>query len=323
MENLERVLEGKRVLIVGGGGNGIGRSITRGVAKAAGTVAIVDIEPTRAEEAAEEIVDLGGTAVGLSGDVRQAGDVERLVTETVEALGGIDVLITVVGGHGIFVPYQSLELMSDEQWDLILDLNIKYVFRFVRAIVKVFSAQGSGGTIVSIGSVAGVRGAPNSAPYGVAKAGLINLAKTISVEYGRRGVRMNVITCGLILTPAARISMSPDMETRIPLGRAGSPDEVANMAVFLASPLSSYLSGQNIILDGAVTQRAPLRLPVRALPGQQSRQPMWKIYSCSFHRLSRSQRVSPVFQAHQALYHAMAAQQMSSPLFSGESWKRC
>ena len=253
-------LAGKRVLIIGGGGEGNGRAITRAAAAAgAAGVAVVDKDADRATEAADEI---GG--LGLAADVRVTADIDRAVAESVAGLGGLDTLITVVGGMGIFAPWDALDATTDETWDLLLELNLTYVFRTVRAVVKVFLEQEAGGTIVSVGSLAGTTGSPMSVAYGAAKAALVNVAATVAAEYGRRGIRMNVLNCGIILTPGAAASIGSAVSAMVepvPMGRAGTPQDVADAVVFLASPQSSYISGQSLNLDGGVSARFPLRLP--------------------------------------------------------------
>jgi len=174
-----------------------------------------------------------------------------------EELDGLDVLVTVVGGQLAFVPVALAHEMADDDWDLMFDLNLRYVAEAVRAALRVFLAQGTGGTIVSIGSIAGLAGSPGQAAYGAAKAGLANLARSVAVEYGRDGIRMNVVACGPIATPVAAAAQAGTTLDWIPLGRAGSAHEVADAAIFLASPLSSYISGQSLVVDGGATAAGP------------------------------------------------------------------
>jgi 3-oxoacyl-[acyl-carrier protein] reductase len=119
--------------------------------------------------------------------------------------------------------------------------------------------QGRGGTIVSVGSITGHAGSPMQAPYGAAKAGLASLARSVAAEYSRDGIRMNVVSCGPIATPVARDAQTGAAEW-IPMGRPGESLEVANAAVFLASPLSSYVSGQSLVIDGGATAVGPFRV---------------------------------------------------------------
>ncbi len=122
--------------------------------------------------------------------------------------------------------------------------------------------QGQGGTIVSIGSTAAVLGMPHTAAYGAAKAALSSMCKTVSLEYARRGIRMNVVNCGAIATAAGERGIKAGVRLdNIPMGRPGRPDEIAAATVYFASPLSSYMTGQSVNVDGGITVRYPLRLP--------------------------------------------------------------
>jgi 3-oxoacyl-[acyl-carrier protein] reductase len=251
------VLEGKGTLVVGGGGGGIGRAITRALAAAGSAVAVVDVEQGRADEAAAEATAAGVQAVALTGDVRARADVDRFVGDAARELASLDVLVTVVGGQLAFVRPARLHELSDEDWDLLFDVNLRYVARAVRATLRVFLEQGTGGTIVSVGSIAAVAGSPLQAPYGAAKAGVASLARSVASEYSREGIRMNVVICGPVATPVAQAAQAESGLGWIPMGRAASSEEVAAATVFLASPLSSYMSGQSLILDGGATAVGP------------------------------------------------------------------
>ena len=248
-------IDGTRALIIGGGGEGIGRGITRAYAAAGAAVAVADRDPERAETAAAEVRDGGGTACALTGDVRSLDDVEAMVGATVAELGGLDVLVTVVGGQVAFVPAVRLHEMADADWDVVYELNLRYVARAARAAIRTFLAQGRGGSIVSVGSVTGFMAAPEQAAYGAAKAGLISLAKTVAAEYAADGVRMNVVAAGAVATPVA--DQDPAGAAEIPLGRYGTVADVAEAAVYLASPASSYMTGQRLVVDGGVSVRGP------------------------------------------------------------------
>jgi 3-oxoacyl-[acyl-carrier protein] reductase len=257
-----QLLDGTRAIVVGGGGMGNGRAIGRGVAAAGARVALIDINPDRIAEAVGDIAAAGGEALGLVGDVRKPADVERLMTEALSWLGGLDSLVTVVGGHSLFAPWSPLAEVTDDEWQLIMDLNLTYVMRFARAAVRVFLQQGNAGSIVSIGSISGNVASPYATAYGAAKAGLANFARSVSVEYGAKGIRMNLVSCGVIATEAQQANF-PDaavFSSRVPAGRPGRPEEIANAVVFLASPYSSYVSGQNLTADGSLTSRFPLPL---------------------------------------------------------------
>ena len=262
MTGLPGALEGKRVLIVGGVGEGIGGGVTEAVGRSgASGVVVVSRNIARAQEAAARISCATCSAHGIAADICKADEITELVDSTVGLIGGIDATITVVGGYGLYASWGPLDCVADEDWDLIFDVNLRYVFRILKRVLKVYLAQGSGGSIVSIGSLAGNMGMPMAAAYGASKAGLMNLAKTVAAEYGRRGIRMNVINCGPVMTPAFESSMSHAVEFgSIPLGRAGTPEEVGNLAAFLASPLSDFVSGQALNCDGGMTARSIVHL---------------------------------------------------------------
>jgi 3-oxoacyl-[acyl-carrier protein] reductase len=259
-----RSLEAKRVLIVGGVGTGsIGRAITRAVAAAgASGVAVTGRSDERVREAAAEICTPTCKAVGIVGDVLKLQDIERTVAESVRELGGRDVLITNVGGIWPFAPAAQIHETTDESWDLVFDVNVRYVFRYCRETLKVFLEQRTGGVIVSVGSIAGAIGSPCCVAYGASKAALINMCKSLTAEYARRGIRMNVLNCGAVGTTASSaVIEAGGMTAKIPMGRAAKPEEIGEAVVFLASPMSQYMSGQAINFDGGITSRYPMRLP--------------------------------------------------------------
>ncbi|MDX2969878.1 SDR family oxidoreductase [Kribbella solani] len=252
-------LSGKRALVIGGGGGGIGRATTEALGNEGASVLVADFDPDRAAAAAAAVRSAGGTAYPVSGDVRSAADLDAMIAAAVQQLGGLDVLVTVVGGQVAFVPAVKLHEMADEDWDTIYEVNLKYVARAVRAALRVFLDQGTGGTIVSVGSVTGFMAAPEQAAYGVMKAGLLSLARTVAAEYARDGIRMNIAAAGAIATAVANAGEGTEVVEEIPVGRLGRSEEVAQAVVYLASDAAAYVTGQQLVLDGGVSVRGPFQ----------------------------------------------------------------
>ena len=247
--------------VVFGGGRGIGQATALALGAAGAAVAVVDLEAERAHATADRLRELGATAAAFPADVRSAGDIERVLTAAAAELGGIDTVVTVVGGMNAFAQFRNLHEYSDEEWELLLDVNIRYVFRVVRAALPIMLDQGRGGSIVSVGSISGAVSAPHHVPYGVAKAGLANMAPSVAAEYGRFGIRMNVVAPGSVDAPAVVRGQSDaqyaEMTAKIPLQRRGRPEDIADVVVFFASPMSRYVTGQTLVVDGGVSIRYP------------------------------------------------------------------
>jgi 3-oxoacyl-[acyl-carrier protein] reductase len=247
-------LEDKRCLVIGGGGTGIGRAITRALGEAGARVAVADVDERRAREAAAE---LGERGLPLTVDVRSPSELAAMVEESIDRLGGLDVVVTVVGGQVAFVPAVPLHEIEDDDWDTVYELNLRYVARTLRLVLPRLLEQGTGASIVGIGSVAGVMAAPRQAAYGVMKAGLLSLARTVAAEYSHAAIRMNVIVGGAIATDASSNAGTDGWVEEVPTGRYGTTAEVAAAAVYLASDSSAYMTGQQLVLDGGVSVRGP------------------------------------------------------------------
>lgn len=250
------MMQGKRVLVLGGGGAGIGRAIVRRLGAAGACVVIADLDHDRAREAAAELVEGGAAAWPVWGDVRSAAKLRAMIGSAVDLLGGLDGLVTVVGGQVAFVPAVKLHEMADQDWDTVYEVNLRYVARAVRQVLPIFMHQGGGGAIVSVGSVTGFMAAPLQAGYGVAKAGLLSLARTVAAEYAADGIRMNVIAGGAISTGVANTTAEQSTD-EIPMGRYGTSGEIAEAALYLLSDAATYVTGQQIVIDGGVSVRGP------------------------------------------------------------------
>jgi 3-oxoacyl-[acyl-carrier protein] reductase len=261
---MAEVLQGQRALVIGGGGGGIGAAITEALARAGADVAVVDVDVARADQAARRAAEHGHRAFPVAADIRSASDIDAAVGKARDALVGVDVLVTVVGGLMAFgMPFNRLDTFEDDEWDFVFDVNIRYVYRALKATLKVMVEQGTGGSIVSIGSDAGTagHGSPNMAAYGAAKAGLAPLVKSVACEYGKDGIRKNMVSPGATET-AATAALPPEtiaaMNSTIPLRRRGRPEDIANAVVFFASPLSRHVTGQILGVDGGVSIESPM-----------------------------------------------------------------
>ena len=264
MAGTSELMGGLRALVIGGGGAGIGAAISAGIAAAGADVAVADIDADRAEAAADSAAKYGHKAVPVVADIRDPDSIEAMVTTASEALGGLDVVVTVVGGLMAFgVRFNRLAEVADDDWDFVFDVNLKYVYRVLKATLAVMLEQGTGGAIVSIGSDAGTagHGSPNMAAYGAAKSGLAHLVMTIAAEYGPYGIRMNMVSPGPTET-GATAALSAEhiagMNAAIPLRRRGKPQDIANAVVFFASPMSRQVTGQVLGVDGGVSVSSPM-----------------------------------------------------------------
>jgi 2-deoxy-D-gluconate 3-dehydrogenase len=191
------------------------------------------------------------TAVGM--DVTDLASIEAAVSAVVVALGGMDVL---VANAGINVPKAALDV-TEEDWDRVLDVDLKGVFFTCQAAARRMVARGRG-SIVNIASQNGVIGYPQRAAYCAAKAGVVNLTRVLAIEWASHGVRVNAVGPTFVETPLTRITLSQpeirdDILRRIPLGRLGTPEEVANAVLFLASPAASLITGTCLLADGGWT----------------------------------------------------------------------
>jgi 3-oxoacyl-[acyl-carrier protein] reductase len=195
----------------------------------------------------------------LVADARSRDDVERVVAETIHALGGIDVCVDIIGE----ARWGRMLEVTDDDWDASFDLVLRHVFYLGQAAGKVMVEQG-GGSFVAIASVSGLRSAPGHGPYGAAKAGLMALVRTLAVELAGSGVRVNAVAPGAVLTPRVLQRTTPERLAEgakaIPLGRQAQPEEIANAVLFLASDLASYITGHTLVVDGGATAQFPLSL---------------------------------------------------------------
>ena len=245
-----KLLEGKTALITGAA-RGIGKAIALKFASEGADVAFTDLvidENAKATEA--EIAALGVRAKGYASNAANYDDTHNVVAEIMKDFGRIDILVNNAG-----ITRDGLMMRMDEkQWDAVITVNLKSAFNFIHAVTPIMMRQ-KGGSIINMASVVGVSGNAGQANYSASKAGMIGLAKSIAKELGSRGVRANAIAPGFIVTDmTAQLSeeVREAWAKQIPLRRGGTPEDVANVATFLASDLSSYVTGQVIHCCGGM-----------------------------------------------------------------------
>jgi 3-oxoacyl-[acyl-carrier protein] reductase len=245
-----KLLEGKTAIVTGAS-RGIGKAIALKYAQEGCNVAFTDLFEDENMKATEtELQALGVKAKGYASDASKYDDTERVVNQIVEDFGRIDVLVNNAG----ITKDTLLMRMTEDQWDAVINVNLKSVFNFTKAAQKTMLKQRSG-SIINMSSVVGVSGNAGQANYSASKAGIIGFTKSVARELGSRGVRSNAIAPGFIITEmTAKIpeDARKAWEASIPLKRGGTPEEVAGVAAFLASDLSSYVSGQVIQVCGAM-----------------------------------------------------------------------
>jgi 3-oxoacyl-[acyl-carrier protein] reductase len=244
-----------RTAIVTGGGQGIGKGICLALAQAGANIVVVDLNHSTAEATAREIEALGRKALAIRADVRNREQIEAMVRQAVEVFGNIDILVNNAGGIGPEHFVAAMEI-SELTWDDVINNNLKSVFLCSQAVAKSMIEQKKG-TIVNIASVAAFVGHPFCVPYGVSKAGVVNLTQTMANILGPHNIRVNAVAPGSISTETREViyALHPELarlrQEAIPLGRQGTIEEVAWVVAFLASDASAYISGQVIRIDGA------------------------------------------------------------------------
>ncbi|MFA6832300.1 MAG: 3-oxoacyl-[acyl-carrier-protein] reductase [Bacteroidaceae bacterium] len=245
-----KLLEGKTALITGAA-RGIGKSVALKFASEGADIAFTDLKIDEiAEETQKELEAFGVKAQGYASNASDFEDTARVVKQIHADFGSIDILVNNAG-----ITRDGLMMrMSEQQWDMVINVNLKSAFNFIHACTPIMMHQ-KGGSIINMSSVVGVSGNAGQCNYSASKAGMIGLAKSIAKEVGSRGIRANCIAPGFIMTEMTN-KLSDEVKKEwaktIPLRRGGTPEDVANVATFLASDLSSYVSGQVIHCCGGM-----------------------------------------------------------------------
>ena len=244
------LLDGKTALVTGAA-RGIGKAISLKFASEGANVAFTDLVINEdAEQTLKELEAYGIKAKAYASNAASFEESHAVVEQILKDFGSIDILVNNAG-----ITKDGLMMrMTEAQWDAVLTVNLKSAFNFIHAVTPVMAKQ-RGGSIINMSSVVGVSGNAGQCNYSASKAGMIGLAKSIAKEMGPRGIRANCIAPGFIITDMTNAlpeKVRQEWEKQIPLRRGGTPEDVANVALFLASPLSSYVSGQVIHCCGAM-----------------------------------------------------------------------
>jgi NAD(P)-dependent dehydrogenase (short-subunit alcohol dehydrogenase family) len=239
-----------QVAIITGGGTGIGLAIVTEMAKEGAHVVVASRNMENLKRAVEKVIPLGRSGLAVPADVRKEEDVENMVQKTMDQFGRIDILVNNAGGS-FRCP---LEDMSPKGWDAVININLRGTFLCCRAAGRVMIKQRRG-NIINIASIGGRDGYPFSAHYGASKAAVINLTKSLSVEWARYHIRVNCIAPGPVITKGFLEAMKKAGLSELPKsphasGRWGKPEEIARVALFLASESSSYIVGETLYVDG-------------------------------------------------------------------------
>jgi len=240
------------VAIVTGASSGIGRAAAQRFAEEGASVVAADVDTDGGSETVETIRDDGGEATFVATDVSDRDEVNAMVDEAVDRYGGLDFAFNNAGIEG---RNDSLVDQSDDDWERVIDINLKGVFLGLQAEIPAMLDDG-GGVIVNTSSIAGVVGFQGVSPYVASKHGVIGLTKTAALEYGREGVRVNAISPGVIRTPMIERSATADPEMvegiseATPMGRIGEPAEIGDAAVWLCSDDASFVTGETMVIDG-------------------------------------------------------------------------
>jgi 3-oxoacyl-[acyl-carrier protein] reductase len=244
------LLSGKTAIVTGAA-RGIGKAIALKFASEGADIAFTDLAiDENAHNTEKEIAALGVKVKGYASNAANYADTMAVVDEIVKDFGRVDVLVNNAG----ITRDASFKRMTEEQWDLVINVNLKSAFNFIKAVQPVMNKQKSG-SIINMASVVGVSGNAGQANYSASKAGMIALAKSIAKELGPRDIRANAIAPGFIITEMTAVlseEVKAEWAKQIPLRRGGTPEDVANVATFLASDLSSYVTGQVIHCCGGM-----------------------------------------------------------------------
>ena len=246
-------LEGQVALITAAGA-GIGKAIALEWAACGGKAVVVDLSQEAADEVAAAIGVAGGEALSVTGDVTSLEAITNMVATSCEQFGGIDALFNVAGNNS----FKNVEEAEDDEWQFIFDTNLRSIYRICKQVIPIMRQRG-GGAIVNVASTAGILAENRCAAYTASKAGVIGLGKNMAMDFAKDGIRVNTLCPGGTMTPRAARYLGENpaalaqLEGQTALKRLAQPEEIAQPAVFLATPAASYITGAAIVVDGGMT----------------------------------------------------------------------
>ncbi len=249
---MDKLLQNKTAIVTGST-RGIGRALAEGIGREGARVVIVSRSQDDCEETAKYLTAQGIETLPVAGDLTKKSAIDNLMEQTVKRFGSIDILVNNAGTSIT----KTAESISEDDWDRVLDLNLRSVFFTAQAAGKVMLQQGSG-KIINVASVLGLVAEKQVLPYCVAKAGLLHMTKALALEWARKGVFVNALCPGYIVTELNREQLSNEkiashLLGKTPLARFGKTEEMVGAVVFMASNQSDYMTGQAIVLDGGWT----------------------------------------------------------------------
>jgi 3-oxoacyl-[acyl-carrier protein] reductase len=240
-----------KVALVSGAAGGISNVILRRFVEAGASGVLIDIDEEMGMAAAQKLAGAGHQVIFCATDVRESHQVDAAVKQAVERFGRVDIL---VHGAGVGVHKEIVDL-TDEEWDLQIDVQLRGAFLLSRAVGRALIRQGEGGRIVLIGSTSGNNARPNAGPHAASKAGEMQLMRVMALEMGKYGITANVVSPGLTdISGISRSFQNPEYQkifvTQVPLGRLAVPDEIADAVLFFASDQARFITGQVLVVDG-------------------------------------------------------------------------